>query len=56
MQFQLAGIILLVAMVGAVVLTLRKDKNVRKQVVYNQVTRTREESVKLVKVLSNKGV
>lgn len=56
LQFQMAGLILLVAMVGAVALTLRSRKNVRKQIVSEQVSRTRSSSVKLVKVLSNKGI
>ena len=37
--FQLSGIILLVAMVGAIFLTLRKRKGVKKQNIYNQIFR-----------------
>jgi NADH-quinone oxidoreductase subunit J len=37
--FQLSGIILLVAMVGAILLTLRKRKGVKKQNIYNQIFR-----------------
>ena len=35
--FQLSGLILLVAMIGAIFLTLRKRKNVKKQNIYNQI-------------------
>ncbi len=55
-HFQLAGLILLLAMVGAVMLTLQKREGVKKQNIAEQVARTRAESVKLVKVLSGKGV
>jgi NADH-quinone oxidoreductase subunit J len=54
--FQLSGIILLVAMIGAIVLTLRHREGVRKQRIYKQVSRTREESVMLVSVKSGEGV
>ena len=46
--FQLAGIILLVAMIGAIVLTLRPRAGVRRQDAVEQIHRTREESVHLV--------
>tara|TARA_B100000029_G_scaffold516802_1_gene634613 strand:- start:14591 stop:14929 length:339 start_codon:yes stop_codon:yes gene_type:complete len=35
--FQLSGVILLVAMIGAILLTLRKRKNVKKQNIYDQI-------------------
>lgn len=54
--FQISGIILLVAMVSAIVLTLRTRKGVRKQNIFNQVNRKRDEGVKLVNVQSGKGV
>ncbi len=46
--FQLAGIVLLVAMVGAIVLTLRTREGVRRQDALKQIYRTRAESVELV--------
>ena len=54
--FQLAGLILLVAMIGAIVLTLRKRMGVRKQVIADQNARTRAETVKLAKVETGAGV
>jgi len=55
-HFQIAGLVLLLAMMGAVVLTLRKRDGVKKQKIIKQVSRTRKESVKVVKVLTGKGV
>jgi len=54
--FQAAGLVLLVAMIGAIVLTLRHREGVRRQVIARQVGRTREESVVLVKVPPRQGV
>ena len=54
--FQLAGLILLVAMIGAIALTLRKRSGVRKQVIADQNSRTRAETVKLAKVKTGAGV
>lgn len=54
--FQLAGLILFVAMIGAIVLTHRRRAGVRRQNIKSQVTRDRNEVVKLVKVESGKGV
>jgi NADH-quinone oxidoreductase subunit J len=48
--FQAAGMILLVAMIGAIVLTLRQRVGVRKQRVSEQLARTRAEAVEVVKV------
>jgi len=53
--FQTAGLILLVAMVGAIVLTHRKRQNVRKQNVIKQVLRNRNESIKVNDVEIGKG-
>ena len=53
--FQLAGLILLVAMIGAIALTLRKRSGVRKQVIADQNSRTRAETVKLAKVETGAG-
>ena len=54
--FQLAGLILLVAMVGAIALTLRRRSGVRRQVISEQNSRTRQETIRLAKVQSGKGV
>ena len=54
--FQLAGIILLVAMVGAIVLTLRHKEGVKRQDIATQVGRTREASVEVREVESRKGI
>jgi NADH-quinone oxidoreductase subunit J len=48
--FQAAGLILLVAMVGAIVLTLRQRADVRRQSISGQLARTREQSIEVVKV------
>jgi len=54
--FQMAGIILLIAMIGAIVLTLRTRPGVRKQKIANQLARTKEQSVSIVKVETGKGI
>jgi NADH-quinone oxidoreductase subunit J len=54
--FQTAGVILFVAMIGAIVLTLRSREGVRRQSVKRQLRRKREESVSLVKVKSGEGI
>ena len=54
--FQLAGLILLVAMIGAIVLTLRHRSDVRRQNVVRQHRRTRAESVAVVSVPTGQGV
>ena len=53
--FQVAGLILLVAMIGAITLTLRRRENVRKQLISNQNDRTREETIQVVKVSNRTG-
>ena len=54
--FQTAGLILLVAMIGAIVLTLRSREGVRRQRISQQVTRRRDASVEIVKVRPGQGV
>jgi NADH-quinone oxidoreductase subunit J len=54
--FQGAGLILLVAMIGAIVLTLRSREGVRRQSIARQVARRREEAVAVVQVKSGEGV
>jgi NADH-quinone oxidoreductase subunit J len=53
--FQGAGLILLVAMVGAIVLTLRRRTDVRRQSIPAQLARTRAQSVEVVKVPIGSG-
>jgi len=50
LQFQISGFILLVAMIGAIVLTLRHRDYVRRQVVSDQVARDPELSIELVDI------
>lgn len=54
--FQAAGLILLVAMVGAIVLTLRSREGVKRQRIGAQIARTREESVEIKQVEPGSGV
>ena len=54
--FQISGIILLLSMIGAIVLTYRKREGVKRQSYFKQISREREDSVKLVEVESDKGV
>jgi NADH-quinone oxidoreductase subunit J len=54
--FQASGMILLIAMVGAIVLTLRQREGVRRQSIPQQVARRRQESVELKKVPTRSGV
>jgi len=54
--FQVAGLILLVAMIGAIVLTLRRRDDVRRQSIARQVGRRREQSVEIKKVPTRGGV
>jgi NADH-quinone oxidoreductase subunit J len=54
--FQAAGLILLVAMIGAIVLTLREREGVKRQSISRQVARTRAEGVATVAVKSRQGV
>ncbi|SDB12686.1 NADH-quinone oxidoreductase subunit J [Bauldia litoralis] len=54
--FQAAGMVLLVAMVGAIVLTLRHRENVKRQSIPDQVARSPATSVEVRKVESGKGI
>ena len=54
--FQAAGLILLVAMIGAIVLTLRHKPGVKRQDIARQVARRREEAVEVKKTPSRQGV
>jgi NADH-quinone oxidoreductase subunit J len=54
--FQISGMILLVAMIGAIVLTFRQRSGVKKQSYFKQISRERSESVEIKNVETNKGV
>ena len=56
LYFQLAGIILLLSMIGAILLTFRQRKGVKKQSYFNQISRDPSSSIELKEVESNKGV
>ena len=48
--------VLLVAMIGAIVLTFRKRSGIKKQSYFKQISRERSEGVELIDVEKNKGV
>lgn len=54
--FQASGLVLLVAMVGTILLTLRRREGVRKQVIADQIARTAKNSVEIVKVPTGGGI
>ena len=54
--FQIAGMILLIAMIGAITLTFSKRENVKRQSYLKQIQRERSTSISLVDVEKNKGV
>ena len=54
--FQISGMILLVAMIGAIVLTFRKRSGVKTQSYIKQISRERSEGVEVLEVETNKGV
>ena len=54
--FQISGMILLVAMIGAIVLTFRKRVGVKTQSYIKQISRERSDGVSVLKVESNRGV
>lgn len=54
--FQVAGMVLLVAMIGAIVLTLRHKEGVKRQNISDQVARSPATSIEVVKVESGKGI
>ena len=54
--FQMSGMILLIAMIGAIVLTFRQREGIKKQSYIKQISRERSEGVEVLEVPSNKGV
>ena len=53
---QAAGLVLLVAMIGAIVLTLRHKPNVRRQNIADQVARTRATAIEIRQVRPGQGI
>lgn len=58
LPFQIAGAILLVAMIGAIVLTIKDQSTrfIRKQVIFDQLSHNKKNSIEIVKVESGKGI
>ena len=56
LYFQLAGIILLLSMIGAILLTFRKRVGVKRQSYFKQISRSPSSAIQLMDVDSNKGV
>lgn len=54
--FQASGMVLLVAMMGAIVLTLRQREGVRRQKIEQQLARKAEDTIEVVKVPSGSGI
>jgi len=54
--FQAAGMVLLVAMIGAIVLTLRHKPGVRRQVIADQVARNPKSGMRIVQIKSGEGI
>ncbi|MBI4274662.1 MAG: NADH-quinone oxidoreductase subunit J [Rhizobiales bacterium] len=54
--FQAAGLVLLVAMVGAIVLTLRHKENVKRQVIANQIARSKATAIEIRNVRPGQGL
>ena len=56
LYFQLAGVILLLSMIGAILLTFRKRPGLKRQNYFKQISRDPSSSIELKEVQSNKGV
>ena len=54
--FQLSGMILLVSMVGAIILTFRKRSGLKRQNYFKQISRETSDGVELMDVQINKGI
>ena len=54
--FQLSGMVLLVAMIGAIVLTFRKREGLKRQSYFKQLSRERNDSISILNIKSNEGV
>ena len=55
LYFQISGIILLLSMIGAIILTYRKRENIKRQSYFNQISRERSSAVEIKEVSFNKG-
>ena len=56
LYFQISGIILLLSMIGAIILTYRKREGLKRQSYFSQISREKSDGVNLVDVEKNKGV
>ena len=57
LPFQIAGAILFVAMIGAIVLTMKTEtRYIRKQSIFAQVSRSKKDTLEIVKVKSGEGI
>ena len=54
--FQISGMILLIAMIGAITLTFSRRENIKRQSYFKQIQRDKNDAISLVDVESNKGV
>ena len=54
--FQISGMILLVAMIGAIVLTFRQREGLKRQSYIKQISRERKDGIELVEVPNKKGI
>ena len=54
--FQISGMILLIGMIGAIILTFNKKENIKRQNYFDQIKRDRESSIKIVDVEKGSGV
>ena len=54
--FQLSGMVLLVAMIGAIVLTFRRREGLKRQSYFKQISRERNDGISILNVKSNQGV
>ena len=54
--FQISGMVLLIAMIGAIVLTFRRREGLKTQSYLKQISRERSEGIEVLEVQSNKGV
>jgi len=54
--FQISGMILLIAMIGAITLTFSRRENIKRQSYFSQIEREKDSAVSLVEVESKKGV
>ena len=55
LYFQISGIILLLSMIGAIILTYRKRENIKRQSYFNQISRERSSAVEIKEVSFDKG-